>query len=644
DNQGPQSERPPKRIKDDSHRTRVTRACDRCKSRKTRCSGKFPCAYCSQQKLECRFTALYRRGRLPSIEIGPGRPEATENEIALSSSAVSAPQHMESGGRRMSAQQQTSLPSSMENQGSDQLPANGSAQGGVQTESGNSAIPSMVNSPDASQTDQQGHFVGPASGVSFLLRIQRRLQQESSGVSTSSIFTFGDLPMPTFEQTFLILPPRSHAEDMVQRYFEFASATHRFLHRPSVEAWLEELYENKGTMKGLERARSRTAVLFMVFAHSTNFQNLKQLLIFHLYSARYFAAAEHQLSAEKGEICLTSVQARLAQCFYLLAQSRLNHCWTLFGITAHLSLALGIHRKARVDPKSPNVDYIDLECRKRTFWCVFNLNMYLSATLGRPMTFHDDDIDQEYPMCIDDSQLRHRHASPPRPVGQSIMSAPVAHCKLSRIIAKILRSLYGIRSLSTEEQLELAVHYTGQLKEWREEISHLLDTEGSSSFFVPLVLRQRDILKLAFWHAEILVHRPFLLKSFASLSNYRTNRSGKSTSKKKEIAENVNSCLDAAMGIVEIVGQIDVAGQLFPTLFLIPYFAFSAIVILYVHTIQQQDTPPETYLHYFRVATRCHRQLETIAAKGSLTQRFCVVLQELRLELLAHNTYLSALS
>src|SRR4051812_7916062 len=116
----------------------------------------------------------------------------------------------------------------------------------------------------------------------------------------------------------------------------------------------------------------------------------------YICSARYFSAADDQLSSEKGAIRLTSLQARLMQCLYLLARSRINHCWSLFGTTTHLMLALGIHRKARAD-SGGHVDQVDSECRKRTFWCAYNLDTYLSAALGRPRTFHDDDIDQELP-------------------------------------------------------------------------------------------------------------------------------------------------------------------------------------------------------------------------------------------------------
>lgn len=110
-------------------------------------------------------------------------------------------------------------------------------------------------------------------------------------------------------------------------------------------------------------------------------------------SARYFFAAEHQLSKERGAVRLASVQARLLQCVYLLTQSRVNHCWSLFGTTAHLAFALGLNRGRRCD-SSGTVDFVELESRRRLFWCAYSLDKYLSAALGRPRTFRDEDIDQ----------------------------------------------------------------------------------------------------------------------------------------------------------------------------------------------------------------------------------------------------------
>jgi hypothetical protein len=137
----------------------------------------------------------------------------------------------------------------------------------------------------------------------------------------------------------------------------------------------------------------QTSLGQMVLMQGIKLQSSSTMLLTDLSSARYFQAADHQLSSETGEIRLTSVQARLCQCFYLLSRSRVNHCWSLFGTTAHLILAIGMHRKRRLEA-SNSADLVDLECRKRVFWCAYGLDNYLSAALGRPRTFHDDDIDQ----------------------------------------------------------------------------------------------------------------------------------------------------------------------------------------------------------------------------------------------------------
>jgi hypothetical protein len=44
-------------------RRRVTRACDNCKSRKRRCNGEKPCAYCTEHRALCTYDAPYTRGR-----------------------------------------------------------------------------------------------------------------------------------------------------------------------------------------------------------------------------------------------------------------------------------------------------------------------------------------------------------------------------------------------------------------------------------------------------------------------------------------------------------------------------------------------------------------------------------------------------
>ncbi|KAJ4314718.1 hypothetical protein N0V94_006323 [Neodidymelliopsis sp. IMI 364377] len=496
------------------------------------------------------------------------------------------------------------------------------------TENNNRDPPSRTSpEPAQAQTDSQGHYVGSSSGVSFLIRIQKRLHQNIPASQNSSIFAWGDSPLPDFDPTFFVLPPKPDAQRLVERYFDYAAPTHRFIHRPTIEKWVHEFYETQGDMHSRDDAAAKTALLLIVFAQaqaymppgSTTQEN----------SARYFFAAEHQLSKERGAVRLASVQARLLQCFYLLTQSRINHCWSLFGTTAHLALAIGLNRGRRYDP-SATVDYVELESRRRTFWVAYSLDKYLSAALGRPRTYKDEDIDQELPTVVNDADLHPQYIAPSTSKSPSHMMAPVEHIKLTRIVSLVLRDLYPIRPPSLALRIELSAKYTKDLDVWRAALGPFLDAAGiESSLLIPIYQRQRGVLNLAYYHAMLLIHRPFLLSNFANLTGIRSHPSYQAPA---DTSANIASCLDAAMNIVRVVDDVFTSSNLFRAFWFTQYYAFCAVVVLYIYRIRQHLLTPGQCESYFAAGQKCQRQLESINETDCLARRYCVVLEELRLE------------
>lgn len=164
---------------------------------------------------------------------------------------------------------------------------------------------------------------------------------------------------------------------------------------------------------------------------------------------------------------------------------------------------------------------------------------------------------------------------------------------------------------------------------------------------LPLYQRQRNVLNLSFWHALIIVHRPFLLSNFASLTGFK-NTSCQGNIADTETAKNVAECLKAAMNIVRVVDELAQTGQMFCAFWVWPsvsvssrstngeqftaYYSFCAVVVLYVYCIQQQYRLPETYQTYFDAAVKCQNQIHQVGTKESLHQRYYVVLEELRRE------------
>lgn len=56
--------------------------------------------------------------------------------------------------------------------------------------------------------------------------------------------------------------------------------------------------------------------------------------------------------------------------------------------------------------------------------------------------------------------------------------------------------------------------------------------------------------------------------------------------------------------------------------------------MLYVYIIQQSSSPVDTYEDYFIAATRCQNHLSNVAKEGSLAARYCLILGDLRTQVL----------
>lgn len=226
--------------------------------------------------IDCQYDAAYARGRQPAIPVLSENARLSDLELT---------------GQRSPVQHQQSLRSS----------------------------------PEPPQDDLDGHYVGPSSGLSFLLRAQKRVHESVNFEHTSSIFTFGDAPLPKGETAFFEMPPKQEAQNLVAHYFDYAYPTHRFLHRPTIEKWLEDFYASFRAHVA-EGAREKRALLLIIMASAKQFSNDDTLQGEYPESAYFFAASDNCLNTETGRIRLTSVQARLAQCYYLITQSRINHC------------------------------------------------------------------------------------------------------------------------------------------------------------------------------------------------------------------------------------------------------------------------------------------------------------------------------
>lgn len=453
-----------------------------------------------------------------------------------------------------------------------------------------------------------------------------KVSKENQKRSRTSVF--GDAPLPKYDPYFIILPSRDEARASINICLDFAYPTHRFLHKPTVEKWVDDFYDGIGQPREeLKPGECEVRALILVMmAHARLFDpNSAETGRNCPKSAMYFGASEYHLGAERGSIRLTSVQARLAQCFYLVAQCRINHAWSLIGQVVQHSYAIGLHRKTRRDEVGGSANTLENEMRRRTFWCAFSLDGYLSAALGRPRSFHMADIDQDFPQAIDDGQLVPGNQGPlasfDRPSG--IMHAPVCHSKLMKVVSGILQDMYGISRLKLSSRLQLAKRYAAELEAWHAEIKDFIDVENVE-VLMPLFQRQYHVLNFAYGHAQVLLYRQFLLEDAPQHRDRET------------VAIYTNRCLNAATRVVDCLSRRVRKERMYPAFWFTHYYTFSAIVVLYVFVMQNRHRKGDQGLYHESLETAQRGQNDLLKCCSTpFVERGLIFLEELKREALA---------
>ncbi|GAA91631.1 fungal specific transcription factor domain protein [Aspergillus luchuensis IFO 4308] len=492
------------------------------------------------------------------------------------------------------------------------------------------------NSPDPAVTDFEGNYLGPASGVSFLNRVWRRLHQDErhaipdsleneSSPRNTSVFMFGDKPYSDYRQVTFSLPPFDKARELVNIYFDFSMVTYRFLHRGIVEEWLCQVYLNNVSSANPPTGPMvvRTAIILMIFAVGTLYEEQKPERPVDGWcgSEQWYAASKYMTSLESGPPRLETVQARLGQCLYLLSTSRANECWYSFGTALQLVTALGLHRKfpGRL-PKGGNT-YMERELRKRILWSAYMLDRYLSVMFGRPRLLHDEDIDQDLPDEINDEDMLQE--DPERRTGSAdcMMIASILHFKLGRILGDISRQLYTVNPSSRSPPLETAARLTSRLEEWKATAPPIFNGVRATSLIPPLC-RQSQVLQLAYSHAVIHATRSFLLNDISDLR--------------------LRKCVEAAQEVMELVEGLAKQNILIHSFWFTHYVCFCAITVVYIYIIQQhRDTYPKTLSpgtgdvslsSLFRLAETCQQHLAEATRKNCPSRRYSIILEELRKE------------
>jgi hypothetical protein len=487
-----------------------------------------------------------------------------------------------------------------------------------------------------------GQYSDTTSGLSFLHRAWRRISNgESSQIMSGHLSPHeeqqvlvraGDKP---FQKPGIIhIPSPDRGSELLGLYFGVCIATYRLLHRPTVESWFNTLSNNFISSQPLSAGigPARTSIVLSVLAvaciHEERARGESGLSpdtgkAVPAQSDEMFCEALRLTDIETGLPKLESAQARLIQVLYLLMSSRFNQAWYAFGHALQVLSALGLHRREDRKRSSPTYrkDYIEEQCKKRTFWVAYTLDKYLGVMFGRPRHYHDDDIDQDFPDAVNDEDMTPAGARESE--NDRHIESLISHAKLAQIAEKISREVYSIKVVPDEERLAAAHRLGAQLRQWKTSLPPFLGAINPSSL-IPSFRRQAMALRMSYSHAVMLAHRPFLLK----------NTTRQSEDLRQLARESITECIKAAQSVLEAVDRIAREGRMFHAFWWTHYVCFCALVVVYVWTIQESNNNP-TVIDRRKIldqAEKCLCHLAQATATNSPSRKYSIILQELRTE------------
>nr|POE88174.1 vacuolar membrane protease [Quercus suber] len=591
-------------------RRRVTRACDECRRKKIKCDGKQP----SPQYVENLERRVHRAETLLHILI----PNLDLSDPGIDAAVAQGWIPGAPGkGNPAAAQPRTAQPSTSVN-GTDNL-----------KKQADTNLESMVRAVAQLDVDEQGHwdYHGHSSGLSFVRRMREQLGDLMGPDTPAMPFvktrpmsqvldspkSLADSPNPDMSPSVSDLPPKDVASEACGHALVDAAALLRVVHVPSFWQSFEHLYSTPPeqwshedhTFLPLFYSAMALGHMFGRDEHSSLNRHGYEPAIQQGFA--HFKTARHMMDIADCRD-LTSIQAVIFMILFLQCSAKLSQCYAYLGVALRSALRMGLHR-AHAGDFNP----IESQIRKRVFWAVQKLDIYVGAMLGLPQTLSDEDVDQEFPMEIDDEYIT-RDGILPRPNGElSLMTAFNTHTRLVLILRKIVRTVYPIKVKNQPQDKSYSVPFSaireieGEMEAWKNDLPPSLSPGVGPARFS----RVQQLLRLSYAHAQVMLYRPFL--HFVASEKRMQPMDGRAYAC-------AMSYVNVSRNIIHITTQMKQKGLLNGAFWFICYTSFFSVLSMVYFAAENPDNP--TTQAVLKDALEGKQVLASLA-KGSLAADRC---------------------
>ncbi|KAH6957791.1 fungal-specific transcription factor domain-containing protein [Ilyonectria sp. MPI-CAGE-AT-0026] len=283
---------------------------------------------------------------------------------------------------------------------------------------------------------EEPHYLGSSSAFSFSRVIHSSLRRPFPRSFESLIVHQDDKAAPSP----CLLPEYELGISLSNAYFENVHPQYPFLHEPTFRRWENALFRPSDSIEDLNFDPVPLFFVNMIYAVGALLLSNSGSLPEQLY-----VSAQLYIDDILSRNNLEAIQAILCYTMYSLRSSRGPSIWKLSGLALRQCIELGYHRS--VNRFGPTTDPLRLEMRKRAFWCAFGIDCVAALTLGRPLGIHVQEVDAEFPLDIDDSNITEAEIiGEPRSPGSdysTTMTTALHVFRLRHIWARLHASLFS---------------------------------------------------------------------------------------------------------------------------------------------------------------------------------------------------------
>jgi len=477
---------------------------------------------------------------------------------------------------------------------------------------------SMIDRTGSLDLDDTGYYDyhGNSSGYTFMRKFRstfgvdflpndRPIENRNLAHVQGSPGSFHSSPFEAGMSLSNDLPSKDVAIELCRNAIDDCCALQRPLHQPtffrrlnSIYSLDPENYANEHT-KFLPLLYSAMAVgcLFGRTDDEKNELDKKGYKTAIEQGYQYFHIAKSMLDITDCRDLL-SIQAVMFMILFLQGTAKLATCYAYVGVALRACCRLGMHRKL-----TGKFNVLEQEERKRLFWQVRKLDMYVGAMLGLPMMLSDDDIDQDLPFEVLDEQITENGMLPLSREVFPLMKATNAHTRLIRILQKVVRYVYPIKNSSEGTSTgEYTVSHSlireleRDLQAWMDELPmqlrpsenadielsrYVTENTGHRDFINVSFFRVQQLLRMSYAYVQMMIYRPFLHYVAQACQTARTD---------KRSFACAAACVSVARNIVHITSEMKRRGLLVGAYWFVMYTTYFAILSLLYFVLENPES------------------------------------------------------